>query len=620
MNDLSSATTRGFTTSWGTEILEDGRTRFRIWSAGGQSLKLRIGDRDHELPEDADGWCECIVEGAGPGTPYAYVLESGEAVPDPAARAQADDVLGPSLVVDPRAYRWSDAGWRTRPWEETVHYELHIGTFTPEGTFRAAIGKLVHLRDLGITTIEVMPVGQFAGERGWGYDGVLMYAPHRAYGTPDDMKAFIDAAHRHGLNVVLDVIYNHFGPEGNFLPVYAPEFFHAERVTPWGAAINYQMRPVRQYFIENALYWLEEFHLDGLRLDAIDHIHDTESDVEFIVELGQQVRARFPDRPIHLTTEDNRNITHLHHRGAKGEVVLFTAEWNDDFHNVIHAIATGETEGYYGDFVDRHWWKVARCLAEGFVFQGEPTALGDQKPRGMPSAHLPPTAFVDFIQNHDQVGNRAFGERLIDLSEHSMVETLLAMLLLSPHIPLLFMGEEWGETRPFMFFTDFDGDLADAVREGRRREFAKFSAFHDDAGSLRQVPDPNDQATFEASKLDWECVQTEHGRGWMALTKRLLQVRRDRVVPLLASARGHAGTIEAAEDGIISVSWRLGACILHMSANLDDEPRRAVTHTGEVIYASSDAAEQALQVLGELPAHSIVVTLASAHQALVAAS
>ncbi|RUT35199.1 malto-oligosyltrehalose trehalohydrolase [Arsenicitalea aurantiaca] len=603
---------------WGAMMVGPERVRFRLWAPGENALKVRIEDVEHPMTRKADGWFEAIVDGVPTGARYLYVLDDGSSVPDPAARAQAGDVHGPSIVVDPHAYRWRATGWTARPWEETVHYELHIGTFTPEGTFEAAIEKLDHLADLGITTIEIMPVGQFEGRHGWGYDGVLIYAPHRPYGTPEAMKALIDAAHERGMNVVLDVIYNHFGPEGNYLSAYAPDFFHPERHTPWGNAIAYEKRPVREFFIENALYWLEEFRLDGLRLDAVDHIHDEASDPELLVEIGQRIRAAYPDRAIHLTTEDNRNVTHYHERGERGEVVLFSGEWNDDFHNVAHAIATGETEGYYVDFVENHWWQIARSLAEGFAYQGEPSRLRDGEPRGFPSGHLPPTAFVDFIQNHDQVGNRAFGERLIDLADRNMVETLLAMLLLSPHIPLLFMGEEWGETRPFAFFTDFKGELADAVREGRRREFASFAAFHGDAENLEHVPDPNAQGTFEASRLNWDCLDTEAGQRWMALTKRLIKLRHERIVPHLYAVGPNSGTVEQAEDGLVSVSWRLTGAVLHMVANLDDEPRRAKTVlAGEVVYATSDEVLKGLQERGDLPARTIVVTIGGEHQDLV---
>ncbi|HEV7344243.1 MAG TPA: malto-oligosyltrehalose trehalohydrolase [Devosia sp.] len=600
--------TRSFETSWGAVTLPD-KVRFRIWGARDAAIKLRIKGQDLDCPHvEDDGWREWVLEHVQPGTPYSYIVGDLEC-PDPAARCQQDEVNGPSLVIDPEAYRWQHGEWQAHPWEETVYYELHVGTFTQEGTFAAAAEKLQFLRDTGINTVEIMPVGQFAGERGWGYDGVLIYAPHRAYGTPDEMKAFIDTAHGLGLNVVLDVIYNHFGPEGNYLPVYAPAFFHPELHTPWGAAIAYEKAPVRDFFIENALYWLEEYNLDGLRLDAVDHIKDEQSDPELLVEIGQRIRARWPDRRIHLTTEDNRNITRLHERDEEGRIKLYSGEWNDDFHNVAHAIATGETEGYYADFTERHWWKMARALAEGFVYQGEPTVAGDAAPRGEPSGHLPPTAFVDFIQNHDQVGNRAFGERLTDIAEASMVEMLLAMLLLSPHIPLLFMGEEWGETRPFTFFTDFHGDLADAVREGRRKEFAGFKAFSAGEESLQEVPDPNAEGTFLACKLNWSAIESEMGQQRLDLVRRLLTLRREHIMPLLSEARGYAGKIEQAEDGLVSVSWVLDNSVLHMAANLDGNLRPARAISGKVIFASSEEAVAALAERGELPPHTIVVTV-----------
>jgi len=602
-------------TSWGTRHVNADTVRFRLWSPDEDAIKLRIMGADRTMAKDEDGWHELVLDQVRAGTPYGYVLGNGMVVPDPAARAQTGDVHGLSMVVDARNYQWINTGWQTRPWEETVHYELHIGTFTPEGTFIAAIERLDHLRDLGITTIELMPVGQFGGRRGWGYDGVLIYAPHRPYGSPDDLRALVDAAHGKGMNVVLDVIYNHFGPDGNYLPLVAPDFFHPEHRTPWGDAIAYEKRPVRDFFIENALYWLEEFQFDGLRFDAIDHILDEQSQTHILVEMAQRIRAHFPGRRLHLTTEDNRNITSLHERGPDGELTLYTAEWNDDFHNVAHAIGTHESEGYYEDFNEKQWWKIARCLAEGFAYQGEPSRHDRQRPRGTSSAHLPPTAFVDFIQNHDQVGNRAFGERLIDLADRSMVETLLAMLLLSPHIPLLFMGEEFGETRPFSFFTDFDGELADKVREGRRNEFSKFEAFHGDADSLRQVPDPNAEGTFLASKLNWDCLQSEGGRHWMDLTKRLLTLRHERIVPLLYGVGGHSGQIVTADSGIVAVAWKLNGAVLHMTANLDDEPRPAPPMAGPALYASSDAAVAAL-IQGELPGHSIVVMTEGEHQSV----
>ena len=370
---------------------------------------------------------------------------------------------------------------------------------------------LAALAEAGFTAVELMPVAQFAGSRGWGYDGVLPFAPHPAYGTPDDLRAFVDAAHGVGLMVFLDVVYNHFGPQGCPLPQIAPAFFHPERETPWGVAIAYERPAVRRYFIENALHWLEDYRMDGLRFDAADHIRDTDSDEEILVEIAREIRARYPDRQVHLTTEDNRNITRLH-PWEGGRPLLHTAEWNDDLHNVAHVIATGETEGYYVDFAKDRWGKYARALAEGFAYQGEPSPHAGGVPRGEASAHQPPLAFLDFLQNHDQIGNRAFGERLTTLAAPAMVRALTAMLLLSPHVPLLFMGQEWGETRPFVFFTDFEGKLADAVREGRRHEFRHFAAFAEPAARAH-IPDPNDPTSFEASQDRLGCPRDARGAG-----------------------------------------------------------------------------------------------------------
>ena len=345
------------------------------------------------------------------GTEYQFVLQDGMAVPDPASRAQKGDVNGPSVVIDPGRYQPINPDWAGRPWEETVIYELHIGTFTPQGTFRAAIDKLPYLAELGITQLEVMPVSQFGGSRGWGYDGVLLYAPHSAYGTPEDFHAFIDAAHGLGLSVVLDIVLNHFGPEGNYLPLLSPAFFDAQRMTPWGNGIAYEREPVRHYILDAPLFWLTEYRLDGLRFDAIDQIKDTASK-HILQQIAETIREALPDRHIHLTTEDSRNVIFLHPRDEKGATPLFTAEWNDDFHNAAHVFATGETHAYYQDFAFEPEKKFARALAEGFVYQGE-VSLQTGHSRGVECHTQPPTFFVDFIQNHDQTGNRARGERLI---------------------------------------------------------------------------------------------------------------------------------------------------------------------------------------------------------------
>jgi len=566
--------------TWGARFVGDGRARFRIWAPALDRLELMLGERAVPMRAAGEGWFEHVATGVQPGQPYAFRLPDGLLVPDPASRAQAGDVHGPSLLVDPGSYAWRNTAWRGRPWHETVIYELHVGTFTPEGTFAAAQEKLGYLAQLGVTAVEIMPVAQFGGRRGWGYDGVLLYAPHNAYGTPDEMRAFVDAAHGHGLMVLLDVVYNHFGPDGNYLGAYAPDFFTSRRSTPWGGAIAYERPPVRRFFIDNALYWLEEFRLDGLRLDAVDNIVDDRSDEELLVELALAVRRAIPDRHVHLTTEDNRNIARLHERDAGGEVRLFSGEWNDDFHNVAHVIATGEKEGYYRDFAEQPWDKLARALAEGFVYQGERSAHSGAA-RGEPAAHLPPVAFIDFLQNHDQVGNRARGERLASLADLRVLELLQAALLLSPHVPMLFMGEEFGETRPFLFFTDFHGELARAVREGRRAEFSGFGAHGGE-----DVPDPNDIATFEESRLDWSRPGTRAGGEALASTSRLLALRHRHIVPLLHPPGARAGSVAACADGALAVDWRLGEATLSMRLNLRDEPTALPPAPGKVIYSS----------------------------------
>lgn len=564
--------------------MDGGKVRFRLWAPDLTELSLDLDGRALPMSRDAEGWFELRANGVEPGTRYGFVLPDGLVVPDPASRAQEGDVHAHSLVVDPNAYVWRAGGWIGRPWREAVVYEMHVGTFTPEGTFRAAAERLDHLVATGISCVELMPVGQFPGNRGWGYDGVLPYAPHSAYGSPDDMKHFVDRAHELGLMVLLDVVYNHFGPDGNYLSLYAREFFDETRHTPWGAAIAYHRQPVRRFFIDNALYWLEEFQLDGLRLDAIDQIRDA-SEPELLVELAREVRAAFPDRHIHLTTEDNRNIVRLHGR-EDGRCPLYTGEWNDDFHNAAHVLLTGEHEGYYEDYAEDHVGQIIRCLTEGFAFQGEASRHGGGKPRGEPSSGLPPTAFVDFLQNHDQIGNRAFGERLTVLAAREKIEAMTAILLLSPHIPMLFMGEEWGETRPFCFFTDYSGDLADAVRKGRRSEFAQFSAFKDGAADTAQIPDPNDEKTFALSKLSWKERETDAGSKRLDLFKALLRLRGSHVVPLLSERDSDCGgTVERKGTGF-AVNWTLSGSRLQLRANLGDGTASIAGVDGQVIYAS----------------------------------
>ena len=414
--------------------------------------------------------------------------------------------------------------------------ELHAGTL---GGFSGITQRLPAIAALGVTAIELMPINAFAGERGWGYDGVLPYAVHEAYGTPTELRALIDAAHELGLSVFLDVVYNHFGPDGNYLGLYADRFFHRDVATPWGGAVAVDEPPVARFFIDNALMWLRDYRFDGLRFDAVHAIDNP----NFLDTMAAEIRAALPDRHTHLVLENEANDA------ACLRPEAFDAQWNDDFHNVLHVLLTGETSAYYGDFADQPAERLARCLSQGFIYQGDPSPNHDGKPRGTPSAHLAPTRFVSFLQNHDQIGNRALGERLTLLTDPAKLRAATALLLLSPQIPLLFMGDEEGSKSPFLFFTDFHDELADAVRNGRRKEFAKFEAFADEAARER-IPDPNAESTFTAS-----IPQPGPDAGtWRTLYQHLLQLRRDHITPRLASptnlhpgeGRGRVGKAEVA--------------------------------------------------------------------------
>ncbi len=514
-----------FPRTWGAEPVAEGRWRFALWAPSVKAVSVRVGEAETPLRREADGFWRGEAAAAA-GARYGFVID-GTFRPDPAARAQAGDVHGPSVLVDPRGFCWADR-WPGRPWDEAVIYELHIGTFTDEGTFAAAAARLPGLARLGITAIEIMPLGQFGGRHGWGYDGVLPYAPHNAYGSPDELKALVAAAQSLGIMVILDVVYNHFGPEGAYLHDYAPEFFDPGRHTPWGAGIDYTRPAVRAFFIENALCWLTEYRLDGLRLDATDQIVDP-SQPELLVELAQRVRAAGFDRPIHLTTEDNRNITRLHEPAAG----LYTGEWNDDYHHCNHCLLTGEHESYYAPYAVNPLADLCMALECGFVEQGQPRPGRDRLRdglRGEPSGHLPWPTFINFNQNHDQTGNRALGERLTALVDDPPLKVAHALLLTAPFTPLLLMGEEEGSRAPFLFFADFTGDLAAALREGRAREFADF------AGFAERAPDPLDPATRDASRPFAE-TGSARAAAWRALTARLLEARARLIVPLAKSGR-----------------------------------------------------------------------------------
>ncbi len=493
---------------FGAEAMAGGGVRFRLWAPGAKRVDLSLGTRIVPMAPQPDGWYEHVEPQAGPGTRYRYRIDGELLVPDPASRFQPEDVDGPSEVVDPRAYKWAAHAWSGRPWTEAVIYELHVGAFTPEGTYAAAAKKLKALVDLGVTALELMPLADFAGKRNWGYDGVLPYAPDSVYGRPEELKALIDAAHGLGLMVLLDVVYNHFGPKGNYLPRYAPQFFTDRHQTPWGAAIDFSNDFVRKFFVHNVRYWLEEYRFDGLRFDAVHAIID-ESPRHILDEICASVPAGK-----HLVLENDANQARFIGPGK------YTAQWNDDSHHGYHVLATGESDGYYVAYADAPAKHLARCLAEGFAYQGEESPFS-KEPRGEPSAHLPPSCFVDFLQNHDQIGNRAFGERLTQLSEERKLKTLSAIQLLAPSPPLLFMGEEWGCQQPFLFFCDFEGELGEAVRKGRREEFSRFASVRN------SIPDPLAESTFRQCVLDW----TKRDAGWLSHYKKLLQLRARAIAP-----------------------------------------------------------------------------------------
>ena len=550
---------------------DGGGTRFRLWAPGARQVDLWLEESKQALPmpRDAEGWAELTVPDAGPGTRYRFRIDGEMLVPDPASRYQPEDVHGPSEVVAPAAHPWTDAGWPGVPPERLVYYELHVGTFTHEGTFAAAAARLDHLAALGVTAVELMPLADFPGRWGWGYDGVLPFAPERTYGRPEDVKRFVEACHARGLAVLVDVVYNHFGPEGNYLHCSAPDFTSPRHRTPWGEGINFdgpRSAVVRQWVVHNALYWLEEFHVDGLRLDAVHAIAD-DSRPHILEELAAAVDAAQLGRSVHLVLENESNAARLLDRSARPH---YRAQWNDDVHHVLHVLLAGERDGYYADYHPA-LPLLGRCLVEGFAYQGDWSAYRG-RPRGDGSGHLPPTAFVDFLQNHDQVGNRAFGERITELAPAAAVRAATAVLLLAPAAPLLFMGQEWAAREPFLFFSDLGPDLGLAVSEGRRREFARFPQFADPDARAR-IPDPQAEATRDRSVLDWSAPSRPEHAEWLALHRALLAIRRAEIAPLLAGEPVPRARWRPLGPTALEAEWAFpGGRVLTLVANLGAEP------------------------------------------------
>jgi maltooligosyltrehalose trehalohydrolase len=597
---------------FGAECREDGSIRFRLWAPAARQVDLCLVASSRptflSLERRDNGWFELVTEAAQPGTPYRFRIDGSQEIPDPASRFQPADVHGPSEVIAPTTFEWTDDAWRGRRWEEGVIYELHVGAFTAAGTFSAVCERLDYLADLGITAIELMPVADFPGQRNWGYDGVFPFAPDATYGRPDDLKALVHGAHKRGLMVLLDVVYNHFGPEGNYLNSYAPQFSTDRHKTPWGRSMNFdgpESRTVRDFFIHNALYWLTEYHFDGLRLDAVHAIID-DSELHILTELADAVRGSVePDRQVHIILENDHNQARYLQRARNCQARAYSAQWNDDIHHTLHVLITGEQDGYYSDYSERPLDQLGRCLVEGFAYQGERSLFRDGQARGERTAGLPPSAFVSFLQNHDQIGNRAFGERITTIADPRAVRAAMAILLLAPSPPLLFMGEEFGAEAPFLFFCDFENGLAEAVAAGRRNEFARFTRFSDPAVRAG-IPDPNAVKTFEASRLDWDDLEQPRHRDWLCFYRQLLKLRCQHIVCHLSEACAMKARYEVHGDRGLTSHWAFSdGSKLDLLANLGSASLTGfATPTSQLIYASEEVDADS-QKRGSLPAWSV---------------
>jgi maltooligosyltrehalose trehalohydrolase len=568
---------------------------FEVWAPRARALAVRIGSEDHPMHPARCGWWKGRVENAGPGTDYSFIIDGGDPVPDPRSQYQPHGVHGPSRLVDHDAFKWTDANWQARPLSSAIVYELHVGTFTRGGTFESAIERLDYLRDLGVTHVELMPVNQFSGERGWGYDGVDLFAPHCVYGVPEDLKRLVDACHARGLGVLLDVVYNHFGPDGNYLERFGPYFTEAYK-TPWGPAVNLDHKDsheVRRFFIDNAVQWLRDYHFDGLRLDAI-HAYYDRSAVTFLENLSNEVDLLEASLGRHLVLiaesdlNDPRIVT-CREAGGFG----IDAQWSDDFHHALHSVLTGETTGYYNDFGSlRH---LAAALREGYVYAGS-HSTHRARPHGRRDLHLSGHRLLGYSQNHDQAGNRATGDRLGHLVGPGRQKIAAALVLTAPFVPMLFQGEEFGASSPFQYFTNYeDEQLGKSVSEGRRNEFAAFG------WNPEQVPDPQDPATFERSKLHWEETQSEPHAALLAWYRKLIAFRRSQ--PSLAD--GRLDHVEVTFDE--PAGWlvmKRGA--VEVACNFAGD-RQAIPVTHRTAIISSEPAWHLRPGLIELPPDSVAI-------------
>ncbi|MCI0680767.1 MAG: malto-oligosyltrehalose trehalohydrolase [Gemmataceae bacterium] len=589
--------------------------QFSVWALNARLVEVILKRTDGAksvqlLQKNSDGTFGGLLPGVGPGDRYRYRVDGQGPFPDPASRFQPEGVHGPSEVIDPTRFNWTDASWRGIGLDDLIIYELHVGTFTPEGTFAGVAGRLPYLKQLGVTAVELMPVADFPGQRNWGYDGVSLFAPARCYGRPDDLRRLVDEAHRLGLGVILDVVYNHLGPDGNYLGVYSPYYFTERHHTAWGAAVNFDgehSEPVRRFFIENALHWVHEYHVDGLRLDATHAIAD-DGPRHILAELAERVHGAVPGKSILVIAEDHRNLAHMVKSPASSSHPCeggdtggvngwgLDAVWADDFHHQIRRLLAGDHEGYYRDF-SGSTADLAATLRQGWFFCGQFSEhLG--APRGSDPAGLPPRSFVICLQNHDQIGNRALGERLHHQIDLAAYRAAVVLLLCAPATPLLFMGQEWAASSPFLYFTNHHDELGKLVTEGRRKEFRHFAAFSDPAARAR-IPDPQAESTFVASRLDWSECEREPHASMLRLHRTLLRLRQTE--PALRSATRESFAVEALDDGTILLRRSAGpgptllaVCRLRGSGAVDLGGRDAVQPCAgkpwETVLTTEDAA------------------------------
>ena len=573
---------------------------FRLWAPKATTVEIALANRRIPMTPCAGGWWTVDVPAAGPETEYTFILDNSPPLPDPRSACQPHGVHGPSRVIDHQAFAWTDERWQPGPLSSAMLYELHIGTFTPAGTFEAAIEHLDHLVELGITHVELLPVAEFPGIRGWGYDGVDLYAPSHAYGGPEGLKRLVNAAHSKGLAVLLDVVYNHLGPAGNYLERFGP-YFTTRHHTPWGQAVNLDgpgSDEVRRFFCDNALMWLRDYHMDGLRLDAVHALIDT-SAVHFLEQLAAEVQALEAQlgRHVVLIAESDLNDPRVVRPPEIGGYGL-AAQWSDDFHHALHTVLTGERAGYYGDFGALA--DLAQALTSAFIYDGRYSPFR-QRRHGRPATGLSGHRFCGYLQNHDQIGNRAKGDRSSHLISTGRLKIAAALVLTSPFVPLLFHGEEWGASTPFQYFTDHeDPELGRAVSEGRRSEFAAFG------WSAEEVPDPQDPATYVRSRLDWRELAHEPHASILDWHRRLIRLRRQ--LPALADGRMDQVRVRFDEDahwfvlerGPVTVACNLAAHAQIVPLTQERSTRILLASEAEVVVKATGVSmpAEALVILG----------------------